>query len=167
MFRPAKSIAECFRQKDWCAVVMLAIVFLISGWIASTVFLTSTRQLALRRFHLASSSWLQWAALAPVPTMYNYENRIQFSNESIGEGSFDEEHESWFACPVNHFPARCVTFGEFAPSWFDETRNGTFEMSSRFRETELISRWEVREEADGSMQVYRLSENWVRHDSNE
>jgi hypothetical protein len=165
MFRPAESIAECFRQKDWFAVLMLAIVVLISTWIASTLFFKTTRELSIRRFQLASSSWLQWAALAPVPAMYNYENRIQFTNERIEEGPFNKDHESWFECPVNHFPARCVTFGEFAPTWFDETRSGTFEMSTRFRETELVSRWEIREEADGTMQVYRLSENWVQHDA--
>ena len=145
---------------------MLATAVVISGWIVSTPFLETTRELSIRRFQLASSSWLQWAALAPVPSMYNYENRIQFTNEMIGDGAFNEDHESWFECPVNHFPARCVTFGEFAPTWFDESRNGTFEMSSRFGETELISRWEIREETDGCMQVYRLSENWVHHDAN-
>lgn len=166
MFRTAESIAECFRQKDWFAVLLLAVVFVIAGWIASTVFLKTTRELSIRRFQLASTSWWQWAALAPVPSMYNYENRIEFTNEMIGDGSFNEDHKSWFACHVNHFPARCITFGQFAPSWFNETRNGTFEMSSRFRESELISRWEIREGSDGTMQVFRLSENWVHHDAN-
>jgi len=98
--------------------------------------------------------------------MYNFENRIQFTNEMIGDGPFDEDHESWFGCPANHFPARCVTFGEFSPTWFGETRNGTFEMSTRFRDTELISRWDIREEADGTMKVHRNLENWVHHDAN-
>lgn len=165
MFRPAEFIAESFRQKDWLALLMLVIAVVISGWVGSILVLQSTRESAMRRFQLASPSWAQWAALAPVPSMYNFENHIQFTNEDIGEGPFDAQHESWFACPANHFPARCITFGEFAPTFFAETRSGTFEMSTRFRETELISRWQIRE-IDGTMQVHRYPENWVHHDAN-
>jgi len=99
--------------------------------------------------------------------MYNYENKIQFTNELLGEEDFNKEHESWFACPVNHFPARSITFGEFSPTFFAEEQQGTFEMSTRFRESELISRWEIQQQSDGNFWVRRYLENWVQHDAGE
>lgn len=105
--------------------------------------------------------------MAPIPAMYNFENRIQFTNEMIGDGEFNTEHESWFKFHLNHFPARAMTFGDFAPTCFGSVRRGTFEMSSRYQETELVSRWEISDGADGKLQIHRRSENWVRGHENE
>ena len=168
MIRPAKFITESYRQRDWFAIFLLGLMLTIVAWIVSILFSSTTRQHAMQRFQLASPNFLGWAAMAPVPAMYNFENQIQFGNELIGgEAPFDEEDESWFSKSVNHFPARAITFGDFVTQFFGERRQGTFEMSTRFRETELISRWEIREQSDGSMRIHRISENWVRHDANE
>lgn len=136
------------------------------------LFVQNTRKLTIRRFHLASPSFFSWAALAPVPSMYNFENRIQFRNRlessPLAEGfdfDSDSEDQAWFRCYVNHFPARCMTFGEFAPQWFENEKQGTFEMSTRYRETELVSRWEVTQQSDGTMVVNRVSEDWVNHNA--
>ncbi|QEG23926.1 hypothetical protein MFFC18_38310 [Mariniblastus fucicola] len=165
MVRPAKLIAESYRQKDWFALSLLFVALVISCWIVSILFSQTTREQAMRRFQLASPSFPAWAAMAPVPSMYNFENSVQFTNEMVGDAPIDSDHESWFACPVNHFPARCVTFGEFSPHWFAEQKHGTFEMSTKFRESELIGRWEIKEQPDGTLLVQRYSENWVQHDA--
>ena len=163
MFRPAKFVSECFRQKDWLGLFVFACGTLISCWIVSIVFSQTTRELAIRRFQLASPSFSSWAALAPVPSMYNFENRIQFTNELDVEGGLGTDP---FSIQVNHYPARCVTYGEFSPKWFASERQGTFEMSTRFQEMELVSRWEVTE-SDGTMTVDRISEDWIQHDAAE
>lgn len=167
MFGLSKFISECVRQKDWLGMFLIALGAIVSCWIVSIVFSHTTRELAIRRFQLASPSFASWAALGPVPSMYNFENEIQFTNELEVSGPLNKDHDSWFQCPVNHFPARCMTFGEFAPRWFVEQRQGTFEMSTRFRETELISRWEVEQQSDGIMTVRRVAEDWVQHDVDE
>ena len=167
MFRPTKFVSESLQQKDWFALFLFAVGIAISCWIVSTLFLKTTRQLSMERFQLAAPTFVGWAALAPIPSMYNYENSIQFSNELVGEEPFDTHHESWFTCPVNHFPARSITFGEFSPTFFAEQDHGTFEMSTRFRETELVSRWEIQKQPDGKFWVRRYLENWVQHDAAE
>lgn len=167
MFRPGKIVSTCFSQKDWLGLFVIACGVVVSCWILSILFSQTTRKSAMQRFQLASPSFASWAAQGPVPSMYNFENSIQFSNELAVDGPLDEKHESWFWCPVNHFPARCMTYGEFAPTWFGEQRQGTFEMSTRFRETELISRWEVEEQSDGVMTVRRIVEDWVQHDADD
>lgn len=167
MLRPTKFISASLQQRDWFALFLSVAGIVIACWIVSTVFLSSTRRRAMERFQLATPSFAQWAVMAPVPAMYNYENRIQFTNQWIDESEFDQEHKSWFACPVNHFPARCITFGEFSPMFFGDEKHGTFEMSTRFRESELISRWEIQEQSDGSLKVRRYLENWVQHNAGE
>ena len=167
MFRPAEFISLSYKQRDWFALLLLAFVLAIVVWVASISFSAKTRELAIRRFQVASPNYLVWAAMAPIPSMYNFENRAQFSNVMHGESPFDEDHESWFSMQLNHFPARVVTFGEMAPMCFGDQRQGTFEMSTRFQATELISRWEIQQHPDGSMQIQRLREDWVQHDANE
>ena len=149
-----KFMTESASQKDGFAFAILGIALLVAGWKTSILFSQTTRRMEMERFQLASSSWTTWALLAPVPSMYNFENRIQFTNR----GTF-------FKCPVNHFPARCITFGEFAPTWFEKNRDGTFEMSTMFREHELTSVWTIEPQADGLMYVRRKSETWVDHDA--
>ncbi len=167
MFRPAEFITQSYKQRDWFALSLLAIALTIVAWVVSILFSSTTRELAMRRFHLASPDFVSWAALAPVPSMYNFENRAQFSNELAGELPFDESHESWFSMPLNHFPARVITFGELSPKCFTDQRQGTFEMSTRFRKSELTSRWEILEQSDGSLHIHRSLENWVQHRARE
>ena len=143
-----------------------------SCWIASILFSQTTRELAMQRFQLATPSFSSWAAMGPVPAMYNFENRIQFTNElnaeyALNGDPINQEHESWFGMQLNHFPARCLTFAEFSPHWFEDEKQGTFEMSTRFQQTELVSRWEVTEQPDGTLKVQRIFEDWVQHDADE
>lgn len=166
MFRLTK-LSEFVHQKDWLGMFVVALGAIIACWAVSILFSQTTRELAMRRFQLASPSFTSWAAISPVPAMYNFENRVQFTNELAGSGPLNESHDSWFENPVNHFPARCMTFGDFASQCFAENRQGTFEMSTRFRGTELISRWEITENSDGVMTVRRVSEDWMRHDVDE
>jgi hypothetical protein len=165
MFRFSNFISQSFKQRDWFALLLLTFMLGIAAWIVAMPFSSTVRQHAIRRFHVASPSFQVWAAMAPVPAMYNFENRAQFSNELIGEGPFDEDHESWFSLQLNHFPARIFTFGEMTSKCFRDHRQGTLEMSTRYRETELTSRWEIQEQPDGSMHVQRLAEDWVQHDA--
>ena len=164
MNRLKQFLSQSFRQRDWLAVVIFAGAVLIAAWIVSMPFCNFSRRLSLQRFHLANPSYVGWAAMAPIPAMYNFENRIQFSNEMVGDATFDTGHESWMEYPLNHFPARAMTFGDFSPRCFSDDRFGTFEMTSKYQGTELVTRWEIREDANGVLTVYRLSEKWDIHD---
>jgi hypothetical protein len=143
MFRFTEFMIQSFKQRDWFALLLLTFVLGIAGWIVSMPFSATTREHAIRRFHVASPSFPVWAAMGPVPSMYNFENRAQFTNELIGDGPFNEEHKSWFSSQLNHFPARILTFGDSTARYFRE----------------------IQEQPDGSMHIQRLEENWVQHDA--
>ena len=67
----------------------------------------------LKQFHLNSSTFIEWAVLQSVPSMYNYSNRIWLSPdyfdpltlEEIVRGDFDFD-----GIQMNHYPARVLTF---------------------------------------------------------
>ena len=108
----------------------------------SILFSQTMKEAALKRFHLASRNFSAWAIHQMVPAMYNFENRIKFSNVIDAEGDFDAGHRSYLHETVNHFPARFITFGD-QRHVFANGRQGMFEMTSTHGDTTLISRWEL------------------------
>ena len=127
--------------------------------------------MALKRFHLGSDSFALWAAHQTVPSMYNFENRVQFTNELLDDAPFDANDETYVRQTLNHFPARYITFGGLLPSCFSQRREGTFEMSSTFGDTELVTRWEIDQHpeppdapvnnaAPSTLIVRRVSQRW-------
>ena len=161
MLRPFQFFIEAYRQKDLLAVCIVAWIIVVIGWSVSMVFSTVMRDMALKRFHLESESFLCWAINQSVPSMYNHENRIQFTNQLIADGPFDPDDESYVKATLNHFPARYITFGDQVPRSFSKTRHGTFEMESRFADTTLTTRWEI-VDRDGMLEVTPLGKSFSR-----
>ena len=123
----------------------MVLILAVAAWTLSIIFSPSMRDMALKRFHLGSDSYPIWAAHQTVPSMYNFENRVQFTNELLGEAAFDPQDETYIKQTMNHFPARFITFGDHLAQCFLERPQGTFEMSSTFGDTELVTRWEIQQ----------------------
>ncbi len=103
-----------------------------------------------------------WAAHQAVPSMYNFENKVQFSNQVLGDRSFNPADDSYRSMVLNHFPGNIITFGDWAPTLFACQREGTFEMCSRYQNRLLLSRWTIRSPGDGKpMVIQRHSEQWM------
>ena len=161
MLRPLQFFIDAYRQKDLLAICIVAWILVVIGWSLSMVFSTVMRDMALKRFHLESESFLCWAVNQSVPSMYNFENRVQFTNQLIGDDPFDSTDETYVKTTLNHFPARYITFGDRVPLSFSATRQGTFEMESRFADTTLTTRWEIVDH-DGTLQVKPLGRDFSR-----
>ena len=161
MLRPFQFFIQAYRQRDLLAVCIVAWIIVVIGWSVSMVFSTVMRDMALKRFHLESESFLCWAVNQSVPSMYNFENRVQFTNQLIGDGPFDATDETYDKATLNHFPARYITFGDMVPRCFSKTRQGTFEMESRFADTTLTTRWEI-SDREGTLEVNPLGRKFSR-----
>ena len=170
MLRSIRFLSASVAARDFVGLGLLALILAVVAWTLSIVFSPAMRDMALKRFHLGSDSFPVWAAHQTVPSMYNFENRIQFTNELLGDAPFDPNEETYIKETLNHFPARFITFGSRLTTCFSEQRQGTFEMSSRFGERELVTRWEIQQPEPSNtpspnaaarpMVVKRISKRW-------
>lgn len=151
MKRPKEFFQSIFRHHDWGAALLFSWIIVVVGWSISMLFSTVMKDMALKRFHLASESFLCWAVNQSVPAMYNHENQIQFSNQLLGDEPFGSNDATYVKETLNHFPARFITFGNQIPRCFQRQQQGTFEMRSRFADTTLTTRWEIQKNAEGTL----------------
>jgi len=169
MLRSIRFLSASVAARDYAGVGVLLLILAVIAWTVSIAFSPAMRDMALKRFHLGSDSFPIWSAHQTVPAMYNFENRVQFSNQLLGDAPFDPNDESYVKHTMNHFPARFITFGDRLARCFSKQRQGTFEMSSTFGDTELVTRWEIQQPdpskapenaAAVPMVIQRVSERW-------
>jgi len=170
MLRSIRFVSACVTARDYAGIGLLLLILAVVAWTLSIVFSPAMRDMAMKRFHLGADSFPLWAAHQTVPSMYNFENRIQFTNELLGDAPFDPTDGTYTKQTLNHFPARFITFGDQIPTCFSQRRQGTFEMRSTFGQRELVTRWQI-QQADSSnspkanrehapMVIQRLSQRW-------
>lgn len=170
MLRSIRFLSASVAARDYVGIGLLVLILAVAAWTLSIIFSPAMRDMAMKRFHLGSDNFPVWAAHQTVPSMYNFENRIQFTNELLGEAPFDPTNETYSRLTLNHFPARFVTFGDALADCFSEQRQGTFEMSSTFGDTKLVTRWQIQQSdpsdaprdnaAPDPMVIQRVSQQW-------
>lgn len=164
MLRSIRFLSASVAARDYGGIGLLLLILVVAAWTLSIIFSPAMRDMALKRFHLGSDSFPLWAAHQTVPAMYNFENRIQFTNELLGDAPFAPANETYNKHTLNHFPARFVTFGDQLAPCFSQQRQGTFEMSSTFGDTELVTRWQIQQsdpsDASSPMVIERVSQQW-------
>ncbi|MFK7767358.1 MAG: hypothetical protein AB8B55_09065 [Mariniblastus sp.] len=172
-------IKQIWITKDISSMVLLGTILGVALWIVALPFSTTVQDTYLKRFHLDSKNFVAWAVQQPVPAMYNFENRVCFSDREISETEFaqalvrapdeklarvigpvDEETDSAHqSVPVfktiNHFPTRAFTFAD-AIYEHKENLNGFVYMTTRYRGRELRSVFQITPVADSEFEVKRL-----------
>ncbi len=156
-------LVQSVRQRDVLGVAVFALLIVVAVAAISILFSQIMKEAALKRFHLASDTFPQWAVHQAVPAMYNFENRIKFSNVIDESGRFDSDEASYISFAVNHFPARFITFGDYRYV-FTKGRAGMFEMESVFGDTALISRWEITRDQPDQLTVNRVHQQFEYRD---
>ncbi len=156
-------LIQCFGQRDLLGLAVFALSVIVAVAAISILFSQAMKEAALKRFHLASDTYPQWAVHQAVPAMYNFENRIKFSNVIDKSGNYDSDEESYISAAVNHFPARFITFGD-QRHVFTKGRAGMFEMESVFGDTALISRWEITRDQPNQLTVNRVHQRFEHRD---
>lgn len=171
MLRSIRFLSASVAARDYVGLGLLVLILAVATWTLSIIFSPAMCDMALKRFHLGSDSFPLWAAHQTVPSMYNFENRVQFTNELLGDAPFDPNDETYTKHTLNHFPPRFITFGDRLANLFSQRRQGTLEMSSTFGDTELVTRWEIQQQADPTnasatnatpspLVIQRVSQRW-------
>ena len=157
MKRTLTFIEDCFRRRDWAAILLGLAILATSIAALSILFSKQMQVVSLKRFHLASDNYGIWAAHQLVPSMYNFENKIVFSNLADNLDDVDDQDPTLFKDTLNHFPARHITFGDFRKRHFAHHDRATFRMTSTFQNQRLISTWKI-DKRDGKLWVTRVAE---------
>ena len=163
MNRTLTFIRDCIRQRDWAAS-LLGLAIFATSLVALSILVSKQMQVAsLKRFHLASDNYGIWAAHQFVPSMYNFENKIVFSNLATDPDDLDnlddldDQDPKLFKATLNHFPARHITFGHFRKQQFGKHDQAMFRMQSTFQTQRLVSTWKI-DKRDGQLWVTRVQE---------
>ena len=156
-------LIQSIQRRDLLGLAVFAALVAAGVAAVSILFSQTMKEAALKRFQLASDTYPQWAIHQAVPAMYNFENRIKFSNVIDNAGNFDTQEKSYVSDAVNHFPARFITFGG-QRHVFANGREGMFEMESVFGDTALISRWEITREQPNQLTVNRVDQRFEYRD---
>lgn len=156
-------LIQSFKQRDFLGLAVFGVLVAVGFAAVSILFSQTMKEAALKRFQLASDTYPQWAVHQAVPAMYNFENRIKFSNVIDKAGNFDPAEESYVSDAVNHFPARFITFGD-QRHVFANGREGMFEMESVLGDTALISRWEITRDQPNQLTVNRVDQRFEYRD---
>jgi hypothetical protein len=158
-------IKQIWITKDAASALLLAAIVGVALWIGALPVSSSVQDAYLKRFHLATPSFIGWSAQQIVPAMYNLENRYWFSRDrlTVKETFENTNHRAFssrnFDGPetgmVNHFPTRKFTFGD-ARSILNNDPNGYFYLSSKYRGREIRSSFQMRPVSDLEIQYKQL-----------
>lgn len=155
-------------SKDIPSTLLLAAIVGIALWIVALPMSATVQEAYLRRFHLASPSFLSWAIQQPVPAMYNFENQVTISAAKLEElevkppestsdvptpNPTDENTIADFM--INHFPTRSFTFGH-TRSHLKENPAGNYHLTTRYRGREIRSLFELTPVTETEIRIKRL-----------
>ncbi len=175
MFQLFKQI---WTTKDVSSAVLMAFIGGIALWVIALPLSTTVQDAYLKRFHLASPNFVAWSIQQTVPSMYNFENRVCFSDVEFSEqeisaalvrdpntklptvvGPVDEDDTPQVPQPVfetiNHFPTRSFTFAN-AIFEHKDNLNGYFYLTTRYRGREIQTTFEMKSNSPEKFEVQRL-----------
>ena len=158
-------IKQIWDSKDLASGILLAAIAAVACWIVALPFSSSVQTAYLKRFHLATPSFIAWSAQQTVPTMYNFENRYWIAPQPLtgaetfeaskNGGNSGQEIVGLESGMLNHFPTRKITFGD-ARSVLNKDPNAYFYFSSKYRGREIQSSFRMSPLSDTEIQFIQL-----------
>jgi len=107
-------VRQVRRTRDVGAATFLSLVALVALLALATPLSARTAALMMSRFHLRVQPFAVWAALQPIPSMYNFENRYWVSPRPLRADELEilpapADVEARY---INHYPLRVMTWAE-------------------------------------------------------
>lgn len=99
--RPAIVLVAAVWRRSWTGRLLLAALAAAAALLVAVPFGDGPARLMMGKFHLRGG-FLRWAALQPVPSMYNFTNVVR-----IEMPGGDPPSETFW---VNHYPLRALTY---------------------------------------------------------
>lgn len=150
------------RSHDGFALVLVALVVGVSGWLLAMPFCRPIQAATLERFHLCTPSYWGWAAQQPIPSMYNFENRYWWFTgpapaEHRSRAHLYGDARSIETRVVNHFPGRLLTFGDGRYRLLGNGESCHLVLRSRYRGHELATVWNATASPCGGFDLSRVT----------
>ncbi len=169
-------IKSIWISRDLTSATLLALLTLAAFWIMLLPFNQTVQKTFLARFHLDSASFSIWAMQQPIPSMYNFENRVWISSKPITQSDLHQtisNHKNsipQIETPatlltdlknteteqINHFPTRAFTFGKTRWILKQQAETRYYYLSSRYRNIEHRSAYRLSPISDRQFEVTRL-----------
>jgi hypothetical protein len=157
-------IHQIWNSKDVASAILLAAIVAVACWIMALPFSSAVQEAYLKRFHLATPSFLAWSAQQTVPTMYNFENRYWVSKRPLtNDQTFGRDDRptsgktmaGFDSGMLNHFPTRKITFGD-ARSILNKDPNAYFYFSTKYRGREIQSSFRMKPISENEIQFEQM-----------
>jgi len=140
------------RRPDIGFFGIVGLVAVVAIWLILTPLVPTVAATTMRRFHLRSDSFWQWAIQFPIPTMYNFANRYRVQDyppdlaDPLLADPLVTESEYRF---LNHFPARIFTFADNRYYFLQDGRDHWLTIETNYRGQTIESTIHARAKADG------------------
>lgn len=134
---------------------IIGLVVVVTGWLLLMPFVDSIRSTTMNRFHLRTGTFWQWAIQQPIPSMYNFANRVRVTRRDPATGRTSVV----FQRPVNHFPVQAVTFATGRYRCLRDGQPCQVHATSTYRGEVLETRFDVTSNGDETFLMTRVIAN--------
>ncbi|MGB7342631.1 MAG: hypothetical protein WBD20_00310 [Pirellulaceae bacterium] len=147
------------RPRDLSYRVVCGLIIGVVVWLLLMPFVPSVAMSTMRRFHLASDSFVIWSIQQPVPSMYNFANQFHARGtppgfpEPILSLEADEAADDWRY--INHYPTRKMTFADGRYDLLRFSKDQWLEFKTTYRGQELNSLIHAKPVGRGEYEVVR------------
>jgi hypothetical protein len=105
-----ESLRRLRPRREPGAAALYGLIAAVALFLACLPFLHAAQDAQVRKFHLASESFPEWAALQIVPAMYNFQNGLDQSFDAMCLNPWLHPGASAFHTSTNHYPLHIMTY---------------------------------------------------------
>jgi len=106
-------IRSSFREKSRSASCFFLLIFCSYLLILGKLIVPQVQQRFMAQYHLTAQSFISWALLQPVPSMYSFANEFWWTDHPswnlLPEDPYHEDMQGRYQW-LNHYPLRPMTF---------------------------------------------------------
>lgn len=149
------------KRPDRFFQAILGLVLVVVAWLLATPLIPAVARTTMKRFHLQTEHFVVWAVQFPVPSMYNFSNRVRIRNTPPIQDSLlgmDDEFaliigtaSEWRM--INHFPTRSFTFADGRYFHLRDGQPRWFDLESSYRGQTLSSEFYLEPVSSGDFQA--------------
>lgn len=129
--------------------LIVCLVFVVVVWLLAIPLASPVAEIAMKRFHLSSDSFFEFALQQPVPSMYNFANRYEVKDSPDGQ-ALNKGY-------INHFPIRVLTWAYWRHEYLSGGRACYVTLESSYRGRKLRSQWSATPNEQGGFELVRES----------
>ena len=122
-------------SKDRSALFLYFSIYFVMTVLVLRIFSPDIQKTFMEQFHLKDKSFVRWASLQPIPSMYNFNNEFWFSSLPLdpevlsGRDPLPGGVQHFW---INHYPLRFLSYGLYR-RYFNNFPESYLYLRSRYR----------------------------------